>query len=83
MARKETGVTAEKVPRWLVTRSVGSGGTLGILWLLIGLAWFLPDLAAKTGPAHWIAAFLGFLLSVSYFASAWWLRRQTPTSAAS
>lgn len=73
--RDETGLTEDR-PRWLVTRSAGWGLGLGILWLLFGLLW-VPDLGSRSGPLHWVEAVIGLLLSVAYFASAWWLRRHS------
>jgi hypothetical protein len=59
-------------PRWLVTRSAGWGVGLGALWLLFGLLW-VPDLGLPDRTAAPDAAVIGFL--ISYFPSAWWLRR--------
>ena len=66
----------EKRPRWVITTSAKLSFTLGILWLLFGLMWVTDAvIGSKAAPLPWISATGGFVLSLAYLTSGWWLRR--------
>ena len=74
VAQEEVVGSPENRPRWMVATSARWAVVLGILWLLFGLGW-IPDLGTRAGSFRWIWVALGLVLSLSYFASALWLRR--------
>jgi hypothetical protein len=63
--------------RWGGVRSGKLALTLGVLWLLFGLLLVTHAVRAKTGPLPWIAAAIGFVLSIGFFVSALSLRRDS------